>query len=228
VVAVDFPAHGQSDVPGGTVDRDVLGDTVRQTVGSLADVVAELLAALGLERATLVGHSLGGAVALQVATRQPDRVARLVLVDSAGLGREVSTELVRLLDAPPGTDTSRALLQLFFEDQRLVLDAGVAEHEAAMARPGAHAAIGALRRDAFGDDGGQAVDRETLARVTQPVLVVWGERDRVFPAAHADRVQELLPGAEVRIVAGAGHVPQVEDPAAFAAILREFLARTGV
>jgi pimeloyl-ACP methyl ester carboxylesterase len=60
------------------------------------------------------------------------------------------------------------------------------------------------------------------------VLVVWGERDRVFPAAHAARAQAVVPGAEVRIVAGVGHAPQVEDPAAFAAIVRDFLARTGV
>jgi pimeloyl-ACP methyl ester carboxylesterase len=228
VVAVDFPAHGQSDVPDDTVGENLLGDTVGQTVAGLAGIVTELLAVLGLERATLVGHSLGGAVAIRVAAQAPDRVARLVLVDSAGLGEEVGTELVRLLDAPPGTDTSRALLQLFFEDQRLVLDAGVAEHEAAMARPGAHHAIGALRRDAFGDDRQRDLADGVLAGVQQPVLVVWGERDRVFPAAHAARAQEVVPGAEVRIVAGVGHVPQVEDPAAFADIVRDFLARTGV
>ena len=216
MVAVDFPAHGQSDVP----DRDL-------TVAGLTATVVELLAALGLERATLVGHSLGGAVAIEAALAAPDRVARLVLVDSAGLGDDVSLELVRLLDAPPGTDSSRALLQLFFEDQRLVLDAGVAEHHAAMARPGAHDAVQALRRDAFTDDGGQEPLDGRLAELRQPVLVIWGDRDRVFPVAHAERAQAALPDAELRLVAGAGHVPQVEDPAAFAGILTDFLARTG-
>jgi pyruvate dehydrogenase E2 component (dihydrolipoamide acetyltransferase) len=217
VVAVDFPAHGRSDVP----ERDL-------TVAGLAATIVELLAALGLDRATLVGHSLGGAVALQAALVSPDRVARLVLVDSAALGEDVSVELVRLLDAPPGADASRALLELFFEDRRLVLDAGVAEHHAALSRPGAHAAIGALRRDAFGDDGTQVPLDDRLAELRQPVLVIWGDRDRVFPVAHAERARAALPGAELRLVAGAGHVPQVEDPAAFADILTGFLERTGV
>ncbi len=218
VVAVDFPAHGQSDVP---------RDTTGLTAAGLAATVVELLQALGLERATLIGHSLGGAVALRAALAAPERVARLVLVDSAGLGDEVGAELVQLLDAPPSPEASRALLELFFEDQRLVLDAGVAEHHAAVARPGAHDAIRTLAADAFagGDQRERAIER--LGEFGGPVLVVWGERDRVFPAAHAAHARAAAGAIEVAVIPGAGHAPQVEDPVAVAGVLTGFLARTG-
>jgi pimeloyl-ACP methyl ester carboxylesterase len=218
VVAIDLPGHGQSDVP----------DPARAdySVASLARAVADALARLGLEHVTLVGHSLGGAVAAGVALAAADRVARLVLVDSTGLGDDISPELIRLLDAPPSESGSRALLELFFDDPRLVLDAGVDEHHAALRRPGAHAAVRAISSLAFADGGRQApVDRRT-AEIAQPVLVIWGGRDRVVPVAHAEHGRAAIADAEVAIIPDAGHAPHVEDPAAFAAILERFLART--
>jgi len=218
VIAVDFPAHGRSDVP---------RDTTGLTAAGLAATVVELLAALGLERAALVGHSLGGAVAVRAALAAPERVARLVLIDSAGLGGEVGAELVSLLAAPPSPEASRALLELFFEDRRLVLDGGVAEHHAALARPGAQDAIRALAADSFAGDGQRERIDARLGELGRPVLVVWGERDRVFPAAHATRAGSAADGVEVAVIAGAGHAPQVENPVAVAGVVAAFLARTG-
>jgi pimeloyl-ACP methyl ester carboxylesterase len=218
VVAIDLPAHGQSDIP------DPAGSDY--SIAGLARAITEALAQLGLERVTLVGHSLGGAVATRVALAAPDRVARLVLVDSTGLGDEISPDLVRLLGEPPSESGSRALLELFFHDQGLVLDAGVAEHHAALSRPGAHAAVQAIGSGAFGDPGRQAELEGRLEELTQPVLVVWGDRDRVVPAAHAEAARTAIPDVQVAIIPDAGHAPQVEDPAAFAEALAAFLART--
>jgi pyruvate dehydrogenase E2 component (dihydrolipoamide acetyltransferase) len=217
VVALDLPGHGQSDVPD-PADTDY-------SVAGLAGTVAEVVAQLGLERVTLVGHSLGGAVAIAAALAAPDRVERLVLVDSTGLGDDISPELVELLEAPPSEPGSRALLELFFHDQRLVLDAGVAEHHAALSRPGAHDAVRAIGSQAFTGTRQRAAP-EPLEQITQPVLVIWGERDRVVPAAHADHARAAIADVEVAIIPDAGHAPQVEKPAAFAAILTRFLART--
>ena len=218
VVAIDLPGHGQSDVP------DPVGTDY--SVAGLARAVTEALDQLGLERVTLVGHSLGGAVAMTAALTAPDRVERLVLVDSTGLGDEISADLVELLDAPPSEDASRALLQLFFHDPRLVLDAGVTEHHTALTRPGAHAALRAIGGQTFTAAGRQAVRDSRLDEITQPVLVVWGEHDRVIPAAHAETARAVLADVEVAIIPGTGHAPQVEDPDAFAAVLAQFLART--
>jgi pyruvate dehydrogenase E2 component (dihydrolipoamide acetyltransferase) len=217
VVAIDLPAHGQSDVP----------DPARTdySVRGLAQAVTEALAVLGLERVTLVGHSLGGAVATGVALAAPDRVARLVLVDSTGLGDDISPDLVRLLDAPPSDSGSRALLELFFDDRRLVLDAGVNEHHAALGRPGAHAAVRAISSLAFADASQRVTLDGRSAEITQPVLVVWGGRDRVVPVAHAEAARTAIADVEVAIIPDAGHAPHVEQPAAFAAILARFLAR---
>jgi pyruvate dehydrogenase E2 component (dihydrolipoamide acetyltransferase) len=210
VVALDLPGHGRSDAP----------DPARFDYGieHLAATVLAVLAELRVSRATLAGHSLGGAIAIAAALAAPDRVAGLVLVDSAGLGAEVAPELLVLLDAPPDEEVSRALLGLFFADDRLVLDAGVAEHVAAQQRPGAHAAIGAIRAQAFTDSVQRPI--AGAGRVTQPVLVIWGELDRVFPVAHA----AVIDGAEVVVIDGAGHVPQIEAPAAFTDALARFLA----
>ena len=179
---------------------------------------------LGLERFTLVGHSLGGAIARTAALASPDRVTRLMLVDSSGLGAEISPDLLRLLDEPPSLAGSRALLELFFDDQRLVLDAGVAEHHTALSRPGAHAAVRAIRDAAFGGHEPAAVARRTARPDHAAVLVVWGERDRVIPAAHAEHARAAIADVEVEIIPDAGHTPHVEQPVAFTAILARFLA----
>jgi pyruvate dehydrogenase E2 component (dihydrolipoamide acetyltransferase) len=216
VAAIDLPGHGRSDVPdAGKSDYSVAG---------LARAVTEALRQLELERVTLVGHSLGGAVAAAVALAAPDRVERLVLVDSTGLGDDISPDLLELLDAAPSEAASRALMELFFHDQRLVLDAGVAEHHGALARPGAHAALRAISSQTFTAAGRQAAGDARLAQITQPVLVVWGEHDRVVPAAHAEAARAVLTDVEVAIIPGTGHAPQVEDPATFAEVLARFLA----
>ena len=215
VVAVDFPAHGQSDVP----DRDL-------TVAGLAATVVELLAALGLERATLVGHSLGGAVAIEAALRAPTGSRGWCWSTAPGSGRTSAAARAaarraardgQLAGAPAAVLRGPAA-----RAGRRCRRAPRRDGTARRPRGGADAPAGRVHRR-----GRPGIARRSAGGARQPVLVVWGDRDRVFPVAHAERAQAVLPGAELRLVAGAGHVPQVEDPAVFAEILTDFLERTG-
>jgi pyruvate dehydrogenase E2 component (dihydrolipoamide acetyltransferase) len=202
VVALDLPGHGRSDVPD--------PDRFAYDLDALARAVLTALHALGIS---------GAAVAITAALEAPDRIDRLVLVDAAGLGPEVDPRLLELLSADPSEAASRALLELFFEDRSLVLDAGVSDHLAGLQRPGAHDAIRAIAASALTKSGQRPIPDADLGRITQPVLVVWGERDRVFPASQATRIE----GAEVAVIPGAGHAPQVEAPAAFTEAVGAFL-----
>ena len=116
LVAIDLPGHGRSSA--GDADYSVTGH---------AAAVAEAMTSMGRKGSVLVGHSLGGAVGLTIALDHPGLVASLVLINSAGLGDGISSELTTLMAGEAGVDTARGLLELFYEDQRLVADRGVAD-----------------------------------------------------------------------------------------------------
>src|SRR5262249_18865823 len=119
VAAIDLPGHGQSDKSS--------PDAADYSVPGLAAAVAEGLRALKLTPAIVVGHSLGGAVAMEMALGQPESAVGLILVDSAGLGDEIAGELLDLMDKEPGKATARGLLELFYEDRRPIVDRGIDE-----------------------------------------------------------------------------------------------------
>jgi pyruvate dehydrogenase E2 component (dihydrolipoamide acetyltransferase) len=216
VLALDLPGHGQSDATDPAV--------VDYSLSGLAGVVRELVRSLGLSSVTLVGHSLGGAVAAQAALEEPNVVTRLVLVDSAGIGDEINPLLIELITGEPSAEASRDLLSLFFHDDRFVLDSGVVEHHQARLRPGADAAIRAVATGAF--DALSQRSRVQVAGLSQPVLIVWGGEDRVIPATHAGIAEAAIPAATVVIIPGAGHVPQIETAEAFTEAVEQFLAET--
>jgi pimeloyl-ACP methyl ester carboxylesterase len=228
VVAPDFPGHGES-APGG-------GD---YSLGSLASGLRDLMIALGHERATLVGHSLGGGVALQFTYQFPELVERLVLVSSGGLGPEVGAILRAA--ALPGAD-------LFIRSTAAPGSAVVGRLSGALGkiglRPNADLAeVGrayssladADRRKAFlstlhavVDTDGQrvaALDRLYLAE-NLPILIVWGERDPIIPVGHGRAAHAQLPGSRLEVFPDAGHVPMLESPGRFAAVLQRFLDET--
>ncbi|HKG26824.1 MAG TPA: alpha/beta fold hydrolase, partial [Thermomicrobiales bacterium] len=145
VAAIDLPGHGQSDKADPA--------TTDYSVPALASAVAETLGALKVTPAIVVGHSLGGAVAMHLALEHPDAVAGLVLVDSVGLGDEIAVGLLDLMDGEPGKATARGLLGLFFEDQRLVVDRGIDEMAQNQLAEGAWAAQRAVAGAAFDRSG---------------------------------------------------------------------------
>jgi len=229
VVAPDLIGHGDSAAPRGDY-----------SLGAHAASIRDLLAAIGIDRATMVGHSLGGGVAMQFFYQFPQRVERLVLISSGGLGREVSPVLRTA--ALPGTS---ALLSLTI-NPRLV--GGLWRVGAMLRERGTptglyvEALARALRpletADARGaflhtlraviDARGQrvsATDRLYLLEAI-PTMIVWGERDNTIPIAHGHDAHAAIPHSAMRTIPDAAHFPHLEEPQALALLLRQFIDST--
>jgi pimeloyl-ACP methyl ester carboxylesterase len=229
VIAPDMLGHGESAKPRGDY-----------SLGAYASGLRDLLAFLGRDRATIVGHSLGGGVAMQFAYQFPERIERLVLVDSGGLGRDV--HVVLRSAALPGAEYVLPLLAA-----QPLRNAGEAVGRFLGGigwRPGPDLeevarGFGSLgdfeTRRAFVhtvrsiiDPGGQRVsarDRLYLA-AELPTLIVWGERDRILPVAHGYAARDAMPGSRLEIFEDAGHFPHRADPARFADVLLDFVEAT--
>jgi pimeloyl-ACP methyl ester carboxylesterase len=228
VIAPDLPGHGES-APGA-------GD---YSIGALAAGLRDLLLALGNQRATLVGHSLGGGIAMQFSYQFPEMVERLALVSSGGLGPEVSpvlraaalpgAELFISATAGPGGRLGSALGRgLSALGLRVNADVEeVARGYASLADPTRRAAFLATVRSVIGT-GGQRVkagDRLYLAE-SLPVLIIWGAHDSLIPAHHGERAHSAIPGSRLEIFEGVGHLPQLEAPSRFVSVLESFLSET--
>jgi len=216
IVAVDLPGHGASDKPS--------PESTNYSIPGLAAKIGELLEKLELSPAVLIGHSLGGATALQLALDRPKLVRALALVDSAALGSEISGDLLDRVESAPSRDESRRLLELFFQDRRFVLERGIDDMHAARNAAGADEAVKAIAASAFTRRGQNLVLADRLGELEVPLLVIWGELDRVIPPTHAVAAVTALPTAWLEIMEGVGHVPQVEAAPAFAAIVNRWLA----
>ncbi len=218
VVAPDLLGHGGTDTPS--------GPGVDYRLRLLADVVVETLERLdGLEgRVDLLGHSLGGAVALDVARRFPRRLRRLVLVDAAGLPpRDALDPLaVSLPFAPASFADSRRLLATSVDSallsHPLVALAASLYKGRRRNRP---QLLKLLASVAAGED---ALDERDLSRIRHRTLVLWGDRDRIFPVATGRRLAARLADARLEILPGCGHVPPTERPLAFVRRVEAFLA----
>ena len=229
VVAPDLIGHGDSAAPRGDY-----------SLGAHAASIRDLLAAIGIDRASIVGHSLGGGVAMQFFYQFPQRVERLVLISSGGLGREVSPMLRTA--ALPGVS---ALLSLTIQPRVLTALAGTGRRlrERALAggvylqaiaralRPlensdARHAFLNTLR--SVIDVHGQrvsATDRLYLLE-SMPTMIVWGERDNTIPLAHGRSAHEAIPHSFFRTLPRAAHFPHLEDPEGLSLALREFIDET--
>ena len=228
VIAPDLPGHGGS-APGG-------GD---YSLGTLAAGLRDLLLALGQDRATLVGHSLGGGVAMQFTYQFPEMVERLVLVSSGGLGPDVSpilraaalpgADLFIAATADVGRWTGSALRSAMGAvGVRPSVDvAEVARGYASLADPARRAAFLATLRSVVGT-GGQRVDASDRLYLADelPLLIIWGENDPIIPSRHGMRAHQNLPGSRLEIFDGVGHLPHLEAPGRFIAVLERFLAET--
>ncbi len=226
VIAPDLPGHGLS--AGGPGDY---------SLGNLASGLRDLLLVLGHERATIVGHSLGGGIAMQFSYQFPEMVERLVLVSSGGLGLEVSPVLRAA--ALPGADLfiaatattgqklggaiGRGLAKVGIKPAADVAE--VARGYGSLAEPDRRKAFLATLRSVVGTEGQRvsATDRFYLAEAV-PVLIVWGARDPIIPVGHGEDAHRALPGSKLEIFDGVGHLPQVEQPARFIAVLEDFIA----
>lgn len=228
VIAPDFLGHGASAKPPGDY-----------SLGNYAAGLRDFLDMLEIERATVVGQSYGGGVALQFAYQFPERCERLVLVDAGGLGREVSW-LLRLVTLPgaeyvlpalflaPVRDCGNSILS-FFRDRGIRSDRATEMWRSfgSLTDPANRAAFVRTMRAVI-EPGGQAVsasDRLYLAQ-EMPTLIVWGDKDKIIPVSHAYQTHEVMPQSRLEILPGVGHFPHVEDPFRFVEILVDFLRTT--
>ncbi len=229
VIAPDLIGHGESAKPRGDY-----------SLGAFASGVRDVMAALGHDRATVVGHSLGGGIAMQFAYQFPERAERLVLVSSGGLGKEVS--FVLRSAALPGAELvlpllfgrpvlrAGATLAGFFGRLGFEPGADLAEMATAVASfqdAETRRAFLATVRNVI-DVTGQSVsatDRLYLA-ANVPTLLAWGEDDPIIPAAHGRAAHALIPGSRLELYAGAGHFPHLDDPVRFSEDLRDFILST--
>lgn len=202
-----------------------------------ADIVAEWLAGLDVRKALVVGTSFGGLVALRLAQRHPRRAGRLLLLDSAGLGRRIHPAF-RLATLPaisgpalrPSRRGTRILLTTLLTADRRDLSgemlAALVDYLYASARSaGTPYLVSTLRL--FGGLRGQreVLKPAELAALTQPLSLVWGGRDRFLPVSHARRAVRYCRNARLEIVPGAGHSPNWETPDAVADAVAELAAR---
>jgi pimeloyl-ACP methyl ester carboxylesterase len=229
VLVPDLLGHGTSAKPRGDY-----------SLGAHAAGLRDLMSALDEPVATVVGHSLGGGVAMQFAYQFPQHVERLALVSSGGLGREVNLllraaalpgaeQVLPLLTAPwamsAGTTVARALNRVGLRVGRDLADMG--EGFSSLRDRETRAAFVATVRSVI-DIGGQrvnATDRLYLAAEV-PTLLVWGGRDPMIPAAHGEAAHAAMPGSRLEIFPGAGHFPFLDDPDRFTAVLADFIAGT--
>jgi len=228
VVAPDLLGHGESAKP--------LGD---YSLGAFASGLRDLLGVLGLERVTVVGQSLGGGVAMQLAYQHPELCERLVLVGSGGLGREVNwtlraltlpgTEWVMPLIFPPFVRTQGDALGrwLYRKGLRAPHLAEMWRAYASLTEPESRRAFVRTLR-AVVDAGGQSVSARDRLYLTaaMPTLIVWGDADPIIPVEHAHAAHAAMPHSRLEIFAGCGHFPHVEEPTRFAETLMAFIDET--
>ncbi|WP_371668155.1 alpha/beta fold hydrolase [Streptomyces sp. NBC_00289] len=229
VIAPDLLGHGASGKP-----------RADYSVAAYANGVRDLLTTLGIESATLVGHSLGGGVAMQFAYQFPERTERLILVSAGGVGREVNPVL-RLVSLPgahlmlsalrlPGMrlQVGLAVRLLKFLDTDLGQDAPelLTLVDALPDETSRNAFIRTLR--AVVDWRGQVVTMLDRCYLTEgmPTMLLWGDRDSVVPVRHAYGASEAMPGSRLEIFEGAGHFPFHSDPGRFVSLVEEFTGST--
>jgi pimeloyl-ACP methyl ester carboxylesterase len=229
VIAPDLLGHGESAKPKGDY-----------SLGAYASGLRDLLLALGHDRATFVGHSLGGGIAMQLAYQFPERCERLVLVDSGGLGRDVSVLLrsatlpgsefvLPLLATTRLLSVGRATGGLL---SRLGLRAGtdieeIARGHATLADSETRGAFVQTLRSVV-EPGGQRVDASDRLYLAGhiPFLLIWGEHDSIIPVAHGLRAHEQVAGSRLEIFANSGHFPQLDEPEKFLDVLIDFMDGT--
>ncbi|MFK7917606.1 MAG: alpha/beta fold hydrolase [Ilumatobacter sp.] len=228
VIAPDLLGHGESAKPRGDY-----------SLGAFASGLRDMLAMLDVKSVTVVGHSFGGGVAMQLAYQFPHLIDRLVLVGSGGLGREVSP-LLRML-ALPGAEYLMPLgIPKLVVDRANDVGRFLGRRNIRSERLGemwrAYASLaGAENRQAFVktmrgviEPGGQTVsatDRLYLA-ARVPMMIVWGDKDAVIPMEHGVRAHESIDNSRLEVLEGVGHFPHVEAPEVFAASLLDFMRAT--
>jgi pimeloyl-ACP methyl ester carboxylesterase len=228
VIAPDLLGHGMSAKPRGDY-----------SLGAFAVFLRDLLDELGVGRATVVGQSLGGGIAMQFSHQHRDYCERLALIGSGGLGPDLSP-MLRMLSAP-GAEfvlpvvAPQPVLNLGNKLGSWLTSAGIQSPRAGQMWNAYSSLSDAQTRRAFlrtlrsvVDHRGQAVSALNKLHVAagRPTLLIWGDHDRIIPVAHAYAAHDAVAGSRLEVLEGIGHFPHVEAPMAVADILEDFIAST--
>ncbi|WAC93878.1 alpha/beta fold hydrolase [Mycobacterium sp. Aquia_213] len=228
VIAPDLLGHGMSAKPRGDY-----------SLGAFAVFLRDLLDELGVSRATVIGQSLGGGIAMQFTHQHRDYCERLVLIGSGGLGPDLSP-LLRFLSAP-GAElilpivAPQPVLKLGNKLGSWLTSAGIQSPRAGQMWYSYSSLSDARTRQAFlrtlrsvVDYRGQAVSALNKLHVAAglPTLLIWGDEDGIIPVAHAYAAHDAVDGSRLEVLEGLGHYPHVEAPAAVADILEDFITST--
>lgn len=225
-VAPDLPGHGRSAKPRGDY-----------SLGAHASILRDLLLALGHDRATVVGQSLGGGIAMQLAYQHPERCERLVLVCAGGLGEEVMP-LLRALAAPGAEFVLPIACQRVIRSSvekvtgwaaKVGLRPAPATVEmwrayTSLIDPEARVAFLHTLRAVVDLKGQRVSARDRLYLAQQvPTLIIWGEDDPIIPVSHAHQAHAAMPGSRLEVMPKLGHFPHCEDPRRFSRALLDFI-----
>jgi pimeloyl-ACP methyl ester carboxylesterase len=223
VFAVDMVGSGKSDYP-----------DVSYSLSYQAEFLQSFLGAVEIDTATLVGNSMGGGVALEFTRLYPDRVDKLVLVDSMGFGKEISLG-IRLITLPaivnllrPGRWMIPAMLRSNFYNGQQLPPEWMELRYPIFAMSGRNRVILRLGQSNFNLAGVlpevyQPI-LDSLENITQKTLIIWGEYDRIIPVKHAYIAAAALPNSQLQIFSNCGHHPYLEYPAKFDRLVLDFLA----
>jgi pimeloyl-ACP methyl ester carboxylesterase len=229
VVAPDLLGHGQSDKPRGDY-----------SLGAFAVWLRDLLDELGISRATIIGQSLGGGVAMQFVYQHPDYCQRLILISSGGLGPDVGWTL-RLLSAP-GAEfilpviAPRPVLTAGNKVRSWFSAAGIQSPRGAEVWSAYSSLSDADTRQAFlrtlrsvVDYRGQAVSALNRLHMASelPTMTIWGDHDRIIPVDHAYAARDARPQGRLEVLEGVGHFPHVERPSEVVDLIDDFVSSTG-
>lgn len=228
VIAPDLLGHGRSAKPRGDY-----------SLGAFAAWLRDLLDELGISSVTVVGQSLGGGVAMQFAYQHPDYCRRLVLISSGGLGQDVGwtlrllsapgSELFLPLVAPPPAVRVGDRVRSWFSARNIQSPRGAEMWSAYASLSDAHTRHAFLRTlRSVVDYRGQAVSALNKLHLTTelPLMVIWGNQDRIIPVDHGFALDQHRPGCRLEILDGVGHFPHVEKPDAVVDLLDDFMATT--
>jgi pyruvate dehydrogenase E2 component (dihydrolipoamide acetyltransferase) len=210
VYALDLPGHGRSTKDVGAGD-----------LGALSDALGAFLDALGIGRAHLCGHSLGGAVVLDLALRRPETAASLTLISSAGLGPEINGSYIDGFIAASRRKEMKAMLALLFAAPDAVSRSMVEELLRYKRLDGVEAALRGIAEAVFPGGRQAVVLAERLSELVQPVQAIQGSEDRILPPA---QVEGLPANVAVTMIENAGHMPQMEAAAEVNRLIRAIAA----
>jgi 4,5:9,10-diseco-3-hydroxy-5,9,17-trioxoandrosta-1(10),2-diene-4-oate hydrolase len=225
VYALDLPGHGRTDKP-----LDVTYD-----IESLAQFVIEFMAAIEVENAHLVGHSLGGAIATRMTLLNPALLGKLILVASGGLGREVSLYLRipsipilgEILTKPSRSGSADAAKTLVYDLASMPPESIELNYQMASQPNAQQAFLKTVRANGniFGQKRSMyGPNVKGLETIKNSALIIWGRQDQIVPVEHAEVADKGLPNSHLRIFDACGHIPMIEHPETFNELLLDFLS----